>query len=109
MIGSLFLGNWSRRPDWPKLHHGVLCLLAVELRFQYDVLTYTAINSRFYESRHQILCTYIDGVTSFLGYVGDGAQCTRREHDFVFVDKRVLVDISENVTSGNVIANLQHQ
>lgn len=66
------------------------------------------MNSRLHVSRHRVLCTYINGVTSFPGYVGDSAQCARREHDFVFVDKRVLVDIAENVTPGYVIADLQH-
>lgn len=49
---------------------------------------------------------HIHGVATGLRDVGDGAQCSRTEHDLMLVNQRVLVHLSEDVASGDVVANL---
>jgi hypothetical protein len=51
--------------------------------------------------------TYVDRVTSFLGDVGDRTQRTRGEHRFMAIDKRVFINATEDVSSRDVVSNLE--
>ena len=46
-------------------------------------------------------------IAAFLCDVCDGTQCPRGKHNFVIVDQRVFVNASIDITSGDVVANLQ--
>ena len=48
----------------------------------------------------------IDGVTTLLGNVGNCPHSAGREHNLVFVDQRVFVDVTVDVTARNVVADL---
>jgi hypothetical protein len=52
-------------------------------------------------------CTYVDSVGSLFDYVGDGTHSPRGKHDLVVIDKRVLVDGTEDITTGDVVADLE--
>jgi hypothetical protein len=51
--------------------------------------------------------THIDRITSFLGDVGDRTQCARREHDFVAIYKRVFINAAEDISSRDVVSDLE--
>ena len=102
MIGSLFLFNWSRSTDRPKLHHSVLGGLAVELCLQYDILK--GRKSRRWKLKR--LMAYIYCIASFLSDVGDSPKCTRRKHNLVVVDQRVLIHSTEDIATSYVVTDL---
>jgi hypothetical protein len=84
-IGAELVVYWTRDTDGPLLHHHVLELLALEFDLE-DLL--------------------VDGVASSLGDTGDGTASSGRKKDLVVVEQRVLPDGTENVTTGDVVANL---
>lgn len=52
--------------------------------------------------------TYIDGIVSRWSNEGDCASRSWCEHDFVF-DKCVFLNGTENIATGDVIANLKKE
>ncbi|KAI3492707.1 hypothetical protein L1887_42625 [Cichorium endivia] len=86
VVGLQLLGDGTGRTDGPDLEHGVLLLLALEFGLEHDV---------------------VDRVRALLGDVGDGAHSTRAEHELVVLEQRVLVDGAEDVTTADVVADLE--
>ena len=70
----------------PAVHHAVLSLCAVELNLQ-DLL--------------------VNSVAALLGDAGDGSARTGWEEDLVLAEQRVLEDGTEDITTSDVVANLQ--
>ncbi len=68
------------------MHHAVLGLGAVEIKLQ-DLL--------------------VNGVAALLGDTGNGTLGAGRQQNLVFTEQTVLEDSTENVTTGDVVANLQ--
>lgn len=85
LVGGQLLGGGAGHTDGPRLHHGVLCLLAIELDLE-DLL--------------------LDGVATLGGDLGNDTPRTGREQDAVGVDERVLEDGTPDITAGDVIADL---
>ena len=97
----LLHGSWSA--DGPQLHHGMLGGFPFKLGFQHDILELRSIGWL----DGGIKPTYVDRVTSFLGDVSDRTQRTRGEHRFVAVYKRVFVNATEDISSRDVVSNLE--
>jgi len=51
--------------------------------------------------------THVDSVGSLLSDSSDRSHSSRVEHDLVVVDERVLVDSSKDVSTGDVVSDLQ--
>lgn len=84
-IGSDLLGGRSRSSNGPELAHGVFCLLSLELELNDDI---------------------VDAVGALLCDVSDGTPSARGQHDLVVCNERVLVDVTVNVTTGDVVTDL---
>lgn len=52
-------------------------------------------------------CAYIDMIAALLREARDSAECSRREHDLVVIDERVLVNLAKDVASGYMVSNLR--
>jgi hypothetical protein len=78
--------DWTRHADGPSLHHSEFGLLALELNLQ------------------QLL---FDGEATSGGYPRDGTAGTRGQEDLVVVHQAVLEHSTPNVTTGDVIADLE--
>ena len=68
------------------MHHAVLRLLAIELQLK-DLL--------------------FDSVAALLRESGDLALCARRQQDLVLAEERVLEHGTEDITTGDLVADLQ--
>lgn len=55
----------------------------------------------------EIKQTDINCVASFLGDVCDRTQRARRKHDFVAIYKRVLINATEDISSRDVVSDLE--
>jgi hypothetical protein len=85
LIGGLLVVGGTWYSDRPGLHHGILCLLAIELDLE-DVLD--------------------DGVLALGSDFGNSSSCTRREQNLVVCEERVLEDRAPDITTGKVVADL---
>lgn len=87
-VGRQSVVDRSRHTYWPNLHHGMLCLLSIELDFQELLL-------------HR--------VASSVGYPSDGTPGAGWEQDLVLVHQAVLKDGTPDVTSRNMVADLHRR
>lgn len=103
VVGSLLLGDWSRGSDRPELHHLVFGLLALEFCLQHDVLESAQVRQA-----NLVLgeTTHVNSVRTLLHNASDCSHRPWPEHDLVVVDQGVFVDGTEDVTSGDVVADL---
>lgn len=86
LVGGQLLVGRTRHSHRPAVHHAVLSLVAIELNLQ-DLL--------------------VDGVFTLLGDAGNRSACAGRKKDLVLAEQRVLEDGTEDVTTGDVVANLE--
>jgi hypothetical protein len=101
VASSLLLGDGSRRSHRPELHHRVLLLLALELRLKHDILP---VSSRCSVMKR---LADLDRVRALFGDSGYRTHRSRRKHNLVVVDQRVFIDATEDVSSGNVVSDLE--
>lgn len=102
----MLLCCWPRCANRPNLHHGVFGRLALEFGLQNNVLMYHTVLDRRKCANKVRKRAYIDMVAALIRDARDGAECSRREHDLVIIDQRVLINLAENVASRYVISNL---
>ena len=86
LVGRQLLVGRTGHSYGPLVHHAVLGLGTVEVQLQ-DLL--------------------VNGVATLLGDASDGTLGARRQQNPVFAEQTVLKDSTENVTTGDVVANLQ--
>lgn len=85
-VGAELVNNRSRHTNGPLVHHAVFRLLSVKLDLE-NLL--------------------IDSVAAGLGDSGDGTACSWGKEDLVVVEKGVLVDGTEDITTSYVVADLE--
>ena len=74
-----------------------------KLGFQNDILARGLIS----QLGGRVKQSHINRITSFLSDVGDRTQRARRKHDFVAIYKRVFINATENVSSRDMVPDLE--
>lgn len=54
-----------------------------------------------------VVSAYVDSVRSLLDNVGDRSHRPWRQHDLVVVDERVFVNRTKDITTRNVVSDLE--
>jgi hypothetical protein len=86
LVGRHLLVGRTGHSYGPLVHHAVLGLGAVEVKLQ-DLL--------------------INSIATLLGDAGDGTLGARRQQNLMFAEQTVLKDSTEDVTTSDVVSNLQ--
>jgi hypothetical protein len=79
----------------------VFRLFTLELGLHDDVLQYELC------SNCRRWLAHIDSVRALLDNVGDGTHSPGWQHDLVVVNERIFVDRTEDVSTGNVVSDLE--